>query len=204
MHGLDQIVLGAVVLLMPGVLVVVKYVATGTIIQERPDSGFFLWLTHLFNLFFLLIINPLAGLLLVTRQLDALDPTRLVITAPRLLMGLEIVGLVLFVPGYLLMAWALLTLRRTYQVGGSTPRTDDALVISGPYKFVRHPMYAAVLYISMGLACLTQSLAYLAVFCVYSVLLMVLIPMEEARLRQAYGQQYDAYRQQVHALLPWW
>ena len=76
------------------------------------------------------------------------------------------------------------------------------MVTGGPYWLVRHPMCVSVLYISLGLACLTQSLAYLAVFCVHVALLTVLVPMEEARLRQAYGQQYDAYRQKVHALFP--
>jgi len=117
-------------------------------------------------------------------------------------MALEAAGLVLFVPGYLLMACALLTLRRNYQVGGSAPRSEDTMVIAGPYKLVRHPMYAAALCISLGLAGVTQSLAYLAVFGVYGALLIVLVPMEEARLRQAYGLQYDEYRQRVHALFP--
>jgi len=38
-----------------------------------------------------------------------------------------------------------------------------------PYRMIRHPMYAAVLLISFGLACLTQSLIGLAVFGVYLV-----------------------------------
>jgi len=82
MQGLDQTVAGAVVLLMLGVLVVVKRVATGSIVRDRPDGGPFLWLTHVFNLLFLLVANPLAGLLLVTRRLDALDPTHVAVAAP--------------------------------------------------------------------------------------------------------------------------
>jgi protein-S-isoprenylcysteine O-methyltransferase Ste14 len=202
MNGLDQTILGAVILLMLGVLVVVKRMSTGSIIREKPEGGIFLWFTHIFNLFFLLIVNPLAGLLLVTRRLDKLDPTHITITVPWILFGLELVGLVLFVFGYLLMAWALLFLRHNYQVGGSVPRSEDTMVIDGPYKFVRHPMYASVLYISLGLTCMTQSLVYLAVCIIYIVILIVLIPIEETRLQKAYGQQYEAYRQRVHALFP--
>jgi len=62
MNGLDQTILGTVILLMLGVPVVVKRIATGSIIREKPEGGPFLWFTHIFNLFFLLIVNPLGGL----------------------------------------------------------------------------------------------------------------------------------------------
>ena len=44
-------------------------------------------------------------------------------------MVVEIVGLVLYVTGYLLMAGALITLGRNYQLGGSTPRSEDKMVM---------------------------------------------------------------------------
>lgn len=203
MNPVGQTVSGAVVLAMLAVLVVVKRIATGSVLGERPASGAFLWFTHLFNYLFLLVANPVAGLLLVTRRLDALDPTHVELPAPWLPTGLMAGGLVLFVAGYALMAWALLTLRRGYQVGGNAPRADDTLVVAGPYRLVRHPMYAAALWISLGLACLTQSLAYLGVFATYAALLIVLIPAEEGRLRVAYGPDYEEYREGVGALVPW-
>lgn len=110
--------------------------------------------------------------------------------------------MVVYVLGYLLMGWALISLGRNYQVGGSAPRAADTLVIVGPYQFVRHPMYTAALCISLGLACLIQSLAYFSVFCIYLVLMILLIPVEEARLRQAYDEQYRVYQQKVHPIIP--
>ncbi len=100
------------------------------------------------------------------------------------------------------MAWALTGLRSNYQLGGSLPRDTDKLVIVGPYRLVRHPMYAAALYISLGLALLTQSLACFAVFCIYLVLILLLIPVEEQGLQQAYGSQYIAYQQKIRKLIP--
>jgi protein-S-isoprenylcysteine O-methyltransferase Ste14 len=81
--------------------------------------------------------------------------------------------------GFLLMAWALIILGRNYQLGGSTPRDTDEMVIAGPYRFVRHPMYLAALCISLGLALLVQSLAFFFVFCIYLVLILSLMPIEE-------------------------
>jgi len=63
-------------------------------------------------------------------------------------------------------------------------------------------MYAAALYISLGLACLTQSLACFAVFCIYLLLILLLIPIEEKGLQQAYGQQYSAYQQKTKQPIP--
>jgi len=63
-------------------------------------------------------------------------------------------------------------------------------------------MYSAALCISLGLACLIQSIAYLSVFCIYLVLIISLIPAEEKGLRQVYGEQYDAYRRRVRTLIP--
>jgi protein-S-isoprenylcysteine O-methyltransferase Ste14 len=63
-------------------------------------------------------------------------------------------------------------------------------------------MYTAALAIALGLALLTQSAACLAVFGTYLVLILRLLPVEEAGLREAYGEGYAVYRQATGALLP--
>jgi len=123
----------------------------------------------------LLIVNPLAAILLITRRLAIIAPTHMITDEARILMVLEIVGLVMVVIGYLLMAWALITLGRNYQLGGSAPRSEDKMVMDGPYRLIRHPMYTAALSISLGLACLIQSWAFLCVFCIYPVLIYPLM-----------------------------
>jgi protein-S-isoprenylcysteine O-methyltransferase Ste14 len=150
-----------------------------------------------------LIVNPLAAILLIARRLATIDPTHLTIDAPSVLMVLEISGLMLYMIGFLLMAWALITIGSNYQLGGSAPRFEDKMVVSGPYRLVRHPMYTAALTISFGLTCLTQSWAFLCVFCVYLVLILLLIPMEEDGLRKSYGgESYRTYRQKTRKLIP--
>ncbi len=63
-------------------------------------------------------------------------------------------------------------------------------------------MYAAVLSISLGLACLAQSLAFFSVFCIYLMLIGLLIPGEEEGLQRADGEAYRAYQQKVKRLIP--
>jgi len=201
MHLFDQRILGIAILFLLGMLVAVKQVATGSIL-DKPKGGLIVQFVNIFNLFFLLVVNPLAAILLIARRLATIDPTHLTIDRPSVLMVFEIVGLVLYGIGFLLMAWALITLGQNYQLGGSAPRFEDKMVVAGPYSLVRHPMYTAALDISFGLACLIQSWASLCVFCVYLVLILLLIPMEEDGLRKSYGEQYRIYRQKTRKLIP--
>ena len=201
MHLLGQRLLGILILLLLAVLVAVKRSSSGSVL-EKPTGALLAQLVNAFNLFFLLVANPLAAVLLVAGRLDAIDPTHVTVSVPWLLAVLEAVGLLKYVFGFCLMAWALVTLGKNYQLGGSAPRPEDTMVMDGPYRLVRHPMYTAALSIALGLACLTQSLACLLVFCTYLVLILSLIPIEEEGMRRVYGGRYGAYERETGKLLP--
>jgi protein-S-isoprenylcysteine O-methyltransferase Ste14 len=201
MHLFDQRILGIAILFLLAMLVIVKQAATGSIL-DKPKGSLLVQLVNIFNLFFLLIVNPLAAILLIARLLPDIDPSHTTFNGDGVLMFLEIVGLIMYVTGFLLMAWALITLRRNYQLGGSAPRREDKMVVDGPYGCIRHPMYTSALGISLGLAFLFQSLAFFGVFCIYLALILPLIPMEEDGLLKAYGTQYIAYQQKTGKLIP--
>jgi protein-S-isoprenylcysteine O-methyltransferase Ste14 len=201
MYLLDQRILGIMILCLLGLLVAVKQVATGSIL-EKPQGSLLVQVVNIFNLFFLLVVNPLAAICLIIGRSAPIDPARLPGSESWVLMAVEIVGLVLTVAGYLLMAGALIVLGRNYQLGGSTPRSVDKLVRRGPYRLVRHPMYTAALSISLGLACLIPSWVFLSVFGIYLALILPLISMEEEGLRKIYGAQYGAYQQKTKRLVP--
>jgi protein-S-isoprenylcysteine O-methyltransferase Ste14 len=201
MHTFDQKILGIVIVLLLVILVGVKRAATGSIL-EKPEGNLLLWLVNIFNLFFLLIANPLAAILLSTGQLPGADPTSLEIGPGWLLMVVEVGGVVIYLTGFFLMGWALIRLGSNYQLGGSDPRAADIMIVSGPYAFVRHPMYTAALCIAFGLACLIESLACFGAFIIYLALILLLIPVEEESLMRAYGEQYAVYQRSVGKLVP--
>ena len=64
MHILDQRILGIAILFLLGMLVIVKQVATVSII-DKPKGNFLVQFVNIFNLFFLLVVNPLAAILLI-------------------------------------------------------------------------------------------------------------------------------------------
>ncbi len=201
MHLLDQKSLGIAILLLLGILVLAKQIGTGSIL-DKPKGNLLVQLVNIFNLFFLLVVNPVAAVFLIIGRLEVIDPTHVIVDAASILVALELAGSVVYVAGFLLMAWALLSLGHNYQLGGTAPRHSDVMVNDGPYRLVRHPMYGAALCISCGLACLTQSIACFSVFCIYLVLILLLIPLEERGLQQAYGKDYAAYRQNTAKLVP--
>lgn len=201
MHIMEQRTLGILILLLLATLVAVKRLTTGSIL-ERPEGGLLLWLVNIFNLFFLLIANPLAAVLLIGGNLDGVDPTALTISPGWLQTIVETLGATVYILGFVLMGWALTALRSNYQLGGSRPRITDRLIVSGPYALIRHPMYTAALSIALGLACLIGSLGCLAAFAIYLLLILRLLPFEEERLLQAFGDDYAAYQRNVKKLVP--
>jgi len=203
MHLINQRALGILILILLGILVVIKRWATGSIL-EIPKGSILLWLVNIFNLLFLLIINPLAAILLIMEKMETADPSFLVINSGLILVLVEIGGLIIYLSGFFLMAWALIRLGINYQLGGVDPRSSDKMVMNGPYKFIRHPMYTAALCIALGLAFLIQSKACFVAFCIYLVLVILLIPKEEESMIRAYGEPYKQYQQKVKKLVPFY
>jgi protein-S-isoprenylcysteine O-methyltransferase Ste14 len=202
MHLLDQRILGIAILFLLGMMVTVKRISTGSVL-DKPKGNLMVQFVNIFNLFFLLVVNPLAAILLIVRRMAIVDPTHMMIDKPEMLAVLEIVGMALYVTGFLIMAGALIALGRNYQLGGSAPRSEDRMVMKGPYGRIRHPMYTAALSISLGLTCLIQSWASFGLFCIYLVLILLLIPVEEAGLRKAYGEAFLAYRRITKKIIPY-
>jgi protein-S-isoprenylcysteine O-methyltransferase Ste14 len=193
-------VIGLLILVLLGALVVVKAKATGSIL-EKPEGGLILKVVNSYNLFSLLIVNPAAAILLIAGVFE-INPGRSSIEMPALLLIWKTIGVVIYVTGHFIMAWALIRLGYNYQLGGSTPRLADKMVINGPYRFIRHPMYTAALAISLGLACLTQSWIFFAAFGIYLGLILSLIALEEKELQRAYEKQYLSYQQRSKKLIP--
>jgi len=77
------------------------------------------------------------------------------------------------------------------------------LVVSGPYRFIRNPMYVAVGAVILGQALLFPSVAIFAYLFVYAVLVLVFVKVyEEPTLSRTFGAEYAAYRAEVPGWFP--
>jgi protein-S-isoprenylcysteine O-methyltransferase Ste14 len=77
------------------------------------------------------------------------------------------------------------------------------LVVSGPYRHVRNPMYAAVVSMIVGQGLLFGNLRLLAYGAlVWLVFHVFVLTYEEPKLRATFGAEYDAFRAHVPRWLP--
>jgi len=75
------------------------------------------------------------------------------------------------------------------------PSAGASLQITGPYRWVRHPIYLGWLLMTFGPAHMTgDRLAFAAISTAY---LVVAVPWEERSLVRAFGEAYVDYRRRV-------
>ncbi len=114
-------------------------------------------------------------------------------------------GVVVAVLGLALALWCVLTFAF---VGRGTPAPFDPprrLVVRGPYRFVRNPMYLGAAVALGGAALFYGSLpllGYLALFVLVTHVFVV--AYEEPTLRRLFGVEYEDYCRRVRRWRPTW
>lgn len=82
-------------------------------------------------------------------------------------------------------------------------KTEHRLVMTGPYRWVRHPLYTTgiVLFLAIGLMQASWLVLAVAVAAALSIALLV-IPAEERALVAKFGDEYRTYTSRTGGLLP--
>lgn len=113
-----------------------------------------------------------------------------------------VIGLALQVGFFGLSISSRRTLGRNWS-GAITEKADHELIRSGPYRFVRHPIYTAIIGMFVGAALVSGDVhAFLAVVVVTAAYLRKM-RLEEQNLAQVFGPRYEEYRRETRALIPW-
>jgi protein-S-isoprenylcysteine O-methyltransferase Ste14 len=90
--------------------------------------------------------------------------------------------------------------------GKGTPAPIDPpkkLVVEGPYRIMRNPMYWSVALVMLGEALAFRSLALAEIGCVFFAFTMLFVMVfEEPMLRHKFGAEYDAYCRRVPRWIP--
>ena len=75
-----------------------------------------------------------------------------------------------------------------------TSETNAKLVISGPFRFTRNPMYLGLALFTLGIAFWIGAWPmFLAPVAIFATVNWVHIPFEEAKMRRQFGAEFDAY-----------
>ena len=111
--------------------------------------------------------------------------------------GVRLTGVGLFAIGAAIAGWSLLIFHksRTTTVPG---RKSSKLVTWGPYRFSRNPMYVGLVLAYLGEAgVLKQVWPILLLPLTLAYLNWIVIPVEEARLTEVFGGDYERYQEKV-------
>jgi protein-S-isoprenylcysteine O-methyltransferase Ste14 len=126
--------------------------------------------------------------------------------------SLQVIGWVLFVGSVVAGTWAVAKMgwARLLLAGALFPPGAGAeengvpqrLVVEGPYRYVRNPLYAGDFCLILGAALLTQSWALVLVAALDVGLLAFQLPLEERELRGRFGIPYQRYCELVPRFVP--
>ena len=124
------------------------------------------------------------------------------IVRPAVIGAPQVAGMIMVTIGTVIALWCVFTF---VFIGKGTPAPFDPprkLVIRGPYRFVRNPMYIGAGMTLGGAALFYQSLSisiYTGLFFLITHLFVLLY--EEPTLRRTFGDEYEAYFRRVRR---WW
>jgi protein-S-isoprenylcysteine O-methyltransferase Ste14 len=110
-------------------------------------------------------------------------------------------GLVLLALGLAFTVWARVYLGRNWS-GTVTVKEGHELIRSGPYAYVRHPIYTGLLVALLGSAVACGELRALIGLGIVAGAFIRKLRIEERFMRELFPQQYPRYRAAVPALIP--
>jgi protein-S-isoprenylcysteine O-methyltransferase Ste14 len=126
-----------------------------------------------------------------------------VILPPSVHIVILVVGSLLYFPGIALYLWGYRTLGHMFGISsgfGATLYQDHKLIQDRPYRFMRHPMYLAVILAAFGALLIFRTWA-MVLFSILSLGVVVRARREERLLEEEFGEEWETYMQNVPG---WW
>jgi len=138
--------------------------------------------------------------------------------SPALPLPVRLLGLLFVASGFTFLGWLfryrkpigiIISTYVTFLKAGRRARLEEqsgrteALVVTGPYRYVRHPLYFSVVVLVLGWGLLLD-----LSFLLFSTILLLLwfnfvvAPFEEKELRAFFGEQYERYAEEVPRMVP--
>jgi protein-S-isoprenylcysteine O-methyltransferase Ste14 len=115
---------------------------------------------------------------------------------------LRVLGIVIFVLGFILLIWVHKTLGEHWSMMLKMGK-KHLLVTDGPYTRIRHPMYT-YFYIMVIATAIVSANLFVGVFGVaaWTLLYLIRVGDEEQMLLEQFGEDYEEYMRRTGRLLP--
>jgi protein-S-isoprenylcysteine O-methyltransferase Ste14 len=110
------------------------------------------------------------------------------------------VGLAVFLTGLAIAVWARIYLGRNWGMPMSQ-KVDPELVTTGPYRFVRHPIYTGILMAMIGTT-IAVSLYWLVGVVLLGGYFIYSATVEEKNMARLFPDTYPAYKRSTKMLIP--
>lgn len=154
---------------------------------------------HLGSLVLTTLPLVLGGLLLAGyRESGGLLDTSVVPRVP----AMYWIGIVMTIGGLAFSAWARIYIGRNWS-GTVQVKQDHELIRTGPYGFVRHPIYTGMLAAFLGTAVAMDEWRGVLAFGIVLAGLLYRMKLEERWMAETFGGAYADYRKQTKALIPY-
>lgn len=111
------------------------------------------------------------------------------------------IGVILGILSLAIYTWSRVTLGKEWS-SSMQVREKHHLVTTGPYRWIRHPIYLAMMGFISGITLIAANWFLSAFFFISIVDLALRIPKEERMMIEEFGSEYKAYMQRTGRLLP--
>ncbi len=111
-------------------------------------------------------------------------------------------GIMLCLAGYGLIFWSGVALGRQYSAD-VTIQEGHHLITSNIYRFIRHPRYLGIMFLSLGISFTFRSWIGLLASIFFLLLLLFRIKDEEAAMHKEFGNEWQAYCRRSWRLIPY-
>ena len=115
---------------------------------------------------------------------------------------ISIIAAIFAVAGVSLAIWARIYLGRNWS-GYVTYKKNHELVTSGPYKYIRHPIYSGVMLMLIGTWLSFPTDWFSGLFIIYIIIFLWRTKREEKIMIRLFGKRYKDYMKRTKRLIPW-
>ncbi len=110
------------------------------------------------------------------------------------------IAAVVTIIGVVIAIWARVNLGRNWSSKPAVKENHE-LVTTGPYAYVRHPVYTGVILMAFGIA-ITGSIFGIGAFIIASFFYILRIGKEEKIMQEIFPNEYPEYRKRTKRLIP--
>ena len=153
------------------------------------------------SMFLLIVLFLIAQLWVVGTFIFIINPNFLSWLSFPLPSSLRWIGLVLTILGFIIEFSTQLYLGKNYSTLLHI-REEQSLITTGPYRFVRHPMYTALITVGIGLVFCSANWYFGFPFLALVLVIIFRVQNEEKVMIEKFGEDYLNYKEGTKLFIP--